>query len=107
MAEAQLPGHARLIVHTMEQLQGKWKLRILATMRAGPVRLGKLTRRLSPASKKVLTENLRQLESSGLVVRRDLGGTVHHVEYTLSEGLRDQLLQLLDHLADFGGSHLE
>jgi DNA-binding HxlR family transcriptional regulator len=104
--EAQLPDHARLIVHAVELLQGKWKLRILATMRCGPVRLGKLTRKLSPASKKVLTENLRQLESSGLVVRRDLGDTVRHVEYALAEGLREQLLELLDHLADFGGSHL-
>ena len=61
-----------------------------------------LRRELRHASKKVLTENLRELEDSGLVVRRDLGGSVRHVEYDFNEAMRPQIQAMLDHLADFG-----
>jgi DNA-binding HxlR family transcriptional regulator len=50
----------------------------------------------------VLTENLRDLEDAGLVVRRDLGGSVRHVEYDFSEAMRPKIQAMLDHLADFG-----
>ena len=49
--------------------------------------LGRLGR-VIPASRKVLTENLRKLESLGLISRRDLGGRVRHVEYDLVEPVR-------------------
>jgi DNA-binding HxlR family transcriptional regulator len=65
-----------LSCRAIEQLHGKWKLRILCRMRCGPVRLGRLSRELRPASKKVLTQSLRQLQVSGLIVRRDQGGAV-------------------------------
>ena len=70
-AELVPSGNSLLLSHAIEQLRGKWKLRILWKMRTGPVRLGKLSRELYPASKKVLTESLRQLQSSGLIVRSD------------------------------------
>jgi DNA-binding HxlR family transcriptional regulator len=104
-AELVPSGNSLLLSHAIEQLRGKWKLRILWKMRTGPVRLGKLSRELYPASKKVLTESLRQLQSSGLIVRSDKGGAVRHVEYALAEPLRNQLVRLLDHLADFGAVH--
>jgi DNA-binding HxlR family transcriptional regulator len=50
-------------------LQGKWRIQILCVMRMGPVRFGQLTRFIPSASKKALTANLRELESSGVVVR--------------------------------------
>jgi hypothetical protein len=37
-----------------------------------------------------------------LVVRRDLGGSVRHVEYDFNETMRPQIQAMLDHLADFG-----
>ena len=71
-------------------------------MRAGPVRLGQLRRELRHASKKVLAENLRELEDAGLVLRRNLGRSVRHVEYDFTEGMRPRIHSILDHLADFG-----
>lgn len=62
--------------HAVELLQGKWRMRILCVMRSSPVRLGQLARFIPSASKKVLTENLRELERAGIVERRDLSGTV-------------------------------
>jgi hypothetical protein len=37
-----------------------------------------------------------------LVVRRDLGGSIRHVEYDFHEERRPQIQAMLDHLAAFG-----
>ena len=59
------------------------------------------------ASKKVLTENLQELGSDGLVVRKDLSNTILHVEYGLSEGMRMPINSLLEHLKILSKSHLD
>jgi DNA-binding HxlR family transcriptional regulator len=83
-------------------LQGKWRIQILCVMREGPVRLGQLRRLIPSASKKVLTENLRKLESVGLVIRTDLSGQIRRVEYDLAEPAKLGTYQLLDQLAEWG-----
>lgn len=88
-----------------EVLQGKWRIQILCVMREGPVRLGQLGRRIPLASKKVLTENLRNLESAGLVVRTDMSRQVRHVEYDLAETSKLATHELLDHLAKWGENY--
>ena len=85
-----------------EVLQGKWRIQILCVMREGPVRLGQLGRRIPSASKKVLTENLRNLESAGLIVRTDMSRQVRHVEYDLAEASKSATHELLDYLAKWG-----
>jgi DNA-binding HxlR family transcriptional regulator len=55
--------------------------------------------------KKVLTESLRELEARGIVVRRDLSGTVRHVEYDFSDAMRSGMASILDHLATLGQIH--
>jgi DNA-binding HxlR family transcriptional regulator len=94
--------YSRSASHAVELLQGKWKMRIIFLIRLGPVRLGQLNRQIPTASKKVLTETLRQLESTGIVVRRDLSGTVRHVEYELSEAMRAAIIVVVDQLAHLG-----
>ncbi len=97
-------NYCRSCTESVHLLQGKWKMHILCSIRSGPVRLGRLRRELRTASKKVLTENLRELEGAGLVVRQDLGGTVMHVEYDFRDEVRPAIESMLDHLADFGGA---
>lgn len=94
--------YCRSCTDTVHLLHGKWKIHILCAIRKAPVRLGRLTRELPNASKKVLTENLRELEHAGLIVRRDLGGSVPRVEYDFIDSLRPELESMLDHLASFG-----
>ena len=96
--------YCRSCTDTVHLVQGKWKMHILCAIRSRPVRLGQLVRELPKASKKVLTENLRELEEAGLVIRRDLGGSVPHVEYDFRDEMRPALHSMLDHLADFGHS---
>jgi DNA-binding HxlR family transcriptional regulator len=45
----------------------------------GPVRLSQLRRMFPEASKKVLTQHLREMEKDGLVIRKDLSGRLLHV----------------------------
>jgi DNA-binding HxlR family transcriptional regulator len=82
----------------VELIRGKRRIEILCAMRKGPVRLGQLSRLIPGVSKKVLTENLRKMEASGLVVRTDLGGQVRRVEYELSGAIKNETHDLLDGL---------
>ena len=58
--------------------QSKWRAQILCALRSGPVRLGQLARLIPGASKKMLTQNLRQLEADGIIVRKDMSDLVIH-----------------------------
>jgi DNA-binding HxlR family transcriptional regulator len=87
--------------------QGKWRVQILCTMRSGPVRLGQLARLIPGASKKMLAQNLRQLEVDGIVVRKDMSDLVLHIEYELGDNTREGVCALLDHLAKWGGLHFD
>lgn len=86
-------------------LQGKWRIQILCAMRIGPVRLGQLVRLIPNGSRKMLVQNLRSLESAGVVVRRDLSDVLLHVEYDLEPELRESVCLLLDELSNWGGHY--
>ena len=96
------PEYSCAAALAIDILQGKWRIQILCVMREGPVRLGQLRRLIPSASKKVLTENLRKLESVGLVTRTDLSDQIRRVEYDLTESARLGTYQLLDQLAEWG-----
>jgi DNA-binding HxlR family transcriptional regulator len=83
-------------------IQGKWKTRILSRLQHGPARLGELRRMFPEASKKMLTQHLREMETDGLVVRNDLSGRLRHVEYFLSDSMGFAVLQLISTLTRMG-----
>jgi DNA-binding HxlR family transcriptional regulator len=88
----------------LEVIGGKWKPLILWTLKQGPHRFSELRRKVPAASQKVMTEQLRQLERSGIVERRIFPGTRAHTEYRLSPygvTLRPALLAL----AEWGARH--
>jgi DNA-binding HxlR family transcriptional regulator len=84
-------------------LRGKWRVQILCAMRIGPVRLGQLVRLIPNGSRKMLVQNLRSLESAGVVVRRDLSDVLLHVEYNLEPSFRESICLLMDELSNWGG----
>lgn len=53
----------------MRVIGGKWTGSILWHLKDGPVRFNDLSRMIGGASKKMITERLRQLEARGLVHR--------------------------------------
>lgn len=83
-------------------IRGKWKIPILANMQDGPMRLGQLRRVIPHASKKVLVQQLHELEKDGIIARTDLSGKIKHVEYAISAPLGDQVVNLLQLLSDWG-----
>jgi DNA-binding HxlR family transcriptional regulator len=54
------------------------------------------------ASKKMLTQHLREMEKDGLVVRKDLSGRLRHVEYFLSDSMGLAVLYLISTLTRWG-----
>jgi hypothetical protein len=62
-------------------------------MQAGPVRLTETT--ISGCVKKALRAGLRDLEKASVAVRYDLSDTVRHVEFHLTEDLKDTVSDLL------------
>ncbi|MEN3939965.1 helix-turn-helix domain-containing protein [Prosthecobacter sp. SYSU 5D2] len=65
---------------------GRWKVVLIRELENGPRRHGQLLRSLTGITQKMLTQRLRELETDGLIQRRDfLEGRVKLVEYSLTE----------------------
>lgn len=68
----------------MRVIGGKWTGSILWHLKDGPVRFNDLARMVGGASKKMITERLRQLESQGLVSRQVLDTAPVSVHYEIT-----------------------
>ena len=64
---------------------GRWTPRILFSLKERPYRHGQLLRRLGSVSQRMLTRNLRNLESTGLIARRETRSKATTVEYSLTQ----------------------
>jgi DNA-binding HxlR family transcriptional regulator len=63
---------------------GRWTPKILFSLTDRPYRHGPLRRRLGSVSQRMLTRNLRNLVSAGLIARRMTRSRVITVEYSLT-----------------------
>ena len=68
----------------MRVVGGKWKGSILWHLKDGPVRFNDLARQLGGASKKMVTQRLREMEEAGLVTRRVVSDRPIAVEYSIT-----------------------
>lgn len=87
-------------------IQGKWKIGILFRLQHGPARLSQLRRIFPQASKKMLTQHLRELERDGLIVRTDLSDRLQHIEYSLSDPRGLAVSRLLHILTTWSAEYL-
>ncbi|WP_460542888.1 winged helix-turn-helix transcriptional regulator [Glycomyces halotolerans] len=85
---------------------GKWKLHLMWVLAEGPQRFGRIRRMLDGVSEKVLAENLRQLEASGVVHRELFAEVPPRVEYSLTP-LGRELNEALAPLDEWGHRHRE
>ena len=69
----------------MRILGGKWTGSILWHLKDHPVRFNDLARMIGGASKKMITERLRELESRGLVRRQVLDTSPVSVQYQITD----------------------
>ncbi|MGB1556529.1 MAG: winged helix-turn-helix transcriptional regulator [Oceanococcaceae bacterium] len=90
----------------MRVIGGKWTGSILWHLKDGPVRFNDLSRMIGGASKKILTERLRQLVQQGLVRREVMDTAPISVHYDITEfgrtalGVLDQLRQWSEKLPE-------
>ncbi|MEV0795005.1 helix-turn-helix domain-containing protein [Kribbella sp. NPDC050459] len=84
---------------------GKWKPRILWALHHGPLRFGELRREIPGVTEKMLIQQLRELESRGIVHREVFHQVPPKVEYSLTE-LGVSLNVALMPLDDWGAEHM-
>ncbi|MDR3712067.1 MAG: winged helix-turn-helix transcriptional regulator [Puia sp.] len=93
------------VIATLELIGGRWKGVILFQLTFGTRRFGEIAVRIPSISRKVLTEQLKELEKDGLIVREKFKEIPQRVEYSLSD-LGKSLSPVFDEMADWGRKHL-
>jgi DNA-binding HxlR family transcriptional regulator len=89
------------ITATLSLIGGRWKTLILYQLTTQTRRFGEICVRIPSISRKVLTEQLRELERDGLIVRKQFNETPPRVEYSLSE-MGKALSPVFDEMAVWG-----
>jgi Predicted transcriptional regulators len=88
----------------VQVIGGKWKPVILFNLREGAKRFSELRRAIPAATQKMLTQQLRELESDGIIERKVFPVIPPHVEYSLSPHGRT-LRTVLAAMCDWGHKH--
>ena len=88
------------IERDMRIIGGKWTGSILWHLKDGPVRFNDLSRMIGGASKKMISERLRQLEAQGLVTRQVMETAPVSVHYEVTD-LGRTALGFLDSLREW------
>lgn len=73
------------VTFVMEKIGGYWKPIILFNLLSGPKRYNELRRSIPTITEKVLIQQLKQLESDGLLIRRSKPVVPPYVTYELSK----------------------
>ena len=90
------------VSYAMEIINGKWKLLIIWHIgNEKTVRFNDLQRKVNGISSLMLSKNLKELESDGLVIRRQYNEIPPRVEYELTD-LGQALGSVLKNLGEWG-----
>lgn len=90
---------------TLELIGGKYKALILWHLSEGTLRFSELKKQISGATPKMLTQQLRELESHALIHREVFPVIPPKVEYSLTE-LGKSLMPVLVAMRDWGAGYL-
>ncbi len=83
---------------------GRWTPKILFSLNERPYRHGQLRRHLGTVSQRMLTRNLRSLESTGLIARRVTESNGIAAEYSLT-GLGRTIIRPLGGMCRWAKRH--
>src|SRR5262249_16724627 len=89
---------------TIDVIEGKWKPIVVNALKRDTLRFGQLRRHVPKATRKVLTEELRELEGDCIIVRRTSQKRWERVEYSLTRYGRT-LVPVLTLMARWGKGH--
>jgi DNA-binding HxlR family transcriptional regulator len=91
---------------TLAVIGGKWKaVLIFHLTRTGPHRFAELKRKTTGISDRVLTRQLRELETDGIVRREVFAEVPPRVEYSLTE-YGDSLRPVTEAMCQWGKRHM-
>lgn len=85
---------------------GKWKLIIIYWLAESPKHFAAIRQVMPGISQKVLTQQLRELTSDGIVARQPTGAVPAPVEYSLTE-YGQALLPLVENIRVWGRTHID
>lgn len=89
------------VTAVLELIGGKWKPIILYCIRSDARRFGEIATRIPSISRKVLTDQLRELEEDGLILRKKFNEIPPRVEYSLTD-LGKSLSPVLSEMEKWG-----
>jgi len=89
------------VTATIALIGGRWKTIILFVLSDHTRRFGEIAARMPSISRKVLTEQLKELEADGLISREQFREIPPRVEYSLTD-LGKSLSPVLDEMAAWG-----
>ena len=93
--------------YAISLIEGKWKMHILFCLwKKETMRYGELRKALESVSHKMLSNQLKELESDGLITRTEYPQVPPKVEYSLTE-TGHSLMPVLDVLCNWGHDHFE
>ncbi len=91
---------------TLMLISDRWKVLIIRDLLGGTKRFGELKKSVGGISQKVLTANLRSMESAGLLTRKVYAEVPPRVEYTLTP-TGQSLKPVLDAMVKWGTDYKE
>lgn len=86
---------------TLSFIGGRWKVVILFYLQNGKRRFGEIAARIPNISRKVLTEQLKELEADGLIQREYFKEIPPRVEYSITD-LGKSLSNVLKEMENWG-----
>ena len=86
---------------TQRLIQGKWAILIMHYLADGPVRFNELQRLMPKMTHATLSNQLKQLEAEGLIMRKAYTQIPPKVEYSLTE-IGYRFKPVLDSIRAFG-----
>ncbi|MBL0881771.1 MAG: helix-turn-helix transcriptional regulator [Chitinophagaceae bacterium] len=89
---------------TLSYIGGRWKVVILFYLQHGKRRFGEISARIPNISRKVLTEQLKELETDGLIQRTSFKEVPPRVEYSIT-ALGLSLNKVLKEMEVWGFEH--
>lgn len=93
--------------YTLSMIGGKWRLVILYWLvEYGTLRFNELQRKIGTITYKTLSVQLKEMETDGLIIRREYPQIPPKVEYSLSEKGRS-LLPVMEAMCQWGMENRE
>ncbi|WP_229206801.1 winged helix-turn-helix transcriptional regulator [Dyadobacter crusticola] len=92
------------LTDTLNVINGKWKLPIIASLLRGVNRFKDLLEKTEKITPRMLSKELKELEANGVVQRVVYNQTPVLIEYQLTESGKD-IADVIDSMIDWGMTH--